>query len=368
MDILLVVGTLSGRGGIETCVRSLAEQAQAHGDHVRVLALCPSTVDPAWHEGLDYAEVEHGSPSLKRQMLRGLPAVVGACRKFRPDVVVVIYGSSVPLVRAALVLAGLRRPVMAWLHFSTVLKQRTSLLRYAHGHMCISPAIAEATRAIPGVRGDSVHLVYNGTRLDTAVPIPRSSGGPLRIVHVGRLMVGRQKRTDDLLQALSKVEGDWRLDLVGVGENDQDTVELKAMAERFGFADRIAWLGWQTDPWAALPVADLLVLCSAFEGFVMVLIEAMARGIPCISSDCSSGPADVIREGENGWLYPTEDCDALAGRIQAVIDDRGVLPPPDTVRTSIAMFSSEKVYLRIRQALESTIDRHAGRATHASPT
>ncbi|MGI4778572.1 MAG: glycosyltransferase [Janthinobacterium lividum] len=362
MDILLVVGTLSGRGGIETCVRSLAEQAHAHGDSVQVLALCPSTADSAWHQGLDYTEVEHGSTSLKRQMLRGLPAIVRACRKHRPDVVVVIYGSSVPLVRAALALAGQNRPVMAWLHFSTVLKQRTSLLRYAHGHMCISPAIADATRTIAGVRADSVHLVYNGTRMDTAVPIARSMGGPLRLVHVGRLMVGRQKRTDDLLRALSKVEGDWRLDLVGVGETEADTVELKAMAEKFGIGPRINWLGWQTDPWGALAFADLLVLCSAFEGFAMVLIEAMARGIPCLSSDCSSGPADVIRNGENGWLYPTEDCDALARRIQSVIDDRALLPSEAAVRASVSMFSSQKVFLRIRQAIEKTIAQHAGRA------
>lgn len=368
MEILLVIGTLSGRGGIETCVRSLAERAQAHGDSVRVLALCPSTTDSSWHQGLAYTEVAKGSTSLKRQMLRGLPAIVRACRQQPPDVVVVIYGSSVPLVRAALALAGQSRPVMAWLHFSTVLKQRTTLLRFAHGHMCISTAIADATKAIAGVRAESVHLVYNGTRMDTAVPIPRSAGGPLRLVHAGRLMVGRQKRTDDLLRALSKVQGDWHLDLVGSGETESDTAALKEIAEQLGIASRLSWLGWQADPWAALAAADSLVLCSAFEGFGMVLIEAMARGIPCISTDCSSGPADVIRTGENGWLYPVGDCDALAARIQTLVDDRALLPPAEGVRASVSMFSSEKVFQRIRQAIDCTIAQHDGRGRRPART
>ncbi len=352
MKILVVLGTLSGRGGIESCVRTLSEQATINGDSVRVLALCPSTVDSTWHQGLDYTEVANGSASLKWQMLRGLPAVLQACRKDPPDVVVVIYASSIPLVRAALALSGLRRPVIAWLHFSTVLKQRTNLLRFAHGHLCISTPIAEATRAVEGVSANSVHLVYNGTRIDTSTLASRSTTGPLRIVHVGRLMVGDQKRTDDLLRALAKVKGDWQLDLVGSG----DTVpELQALADELGIADRLRWLGWQTAPWAALPVADVLVMSSAFEGFAMVLIEAMARGIPCISSDCSSGPLDIIRPGQNGWLYPVGDLDALAARLQTLVDDRGLLPARSTVQDSIALFSSEKVFGRIKEAIQTTI-------------
>ena len=353
MKILLVLGTLSGRGGIESCVRSLSEQAALHGDSVRVLALCPSTVDPGWHEGLSYEEVPNGSPSLKWQMLRGLPVVARACRQDPPDVVVVIYSSSLPLARLALMLAGLRRPVIAWLHFSTVLKQRTNLLRLAHGHLCISTPIAEATREVKGVRPENVHLVFNGTRLDAAVPASRSTVGPLRVVHVGRLMVGAQKRTDDLLRSLANVSGDWQLDLVGSGDTVPD---LQALAAQLGIADRLRWLGWQTAPWDAIPVADVLVMSSAFEGFGMVLIEAMARGIPCISSDCSSGPLDIIRPGENGWLYPVGDCGALTERIQRLVDDRGLLPAMSTVRDSVADFSSDKVFGRIRQAIRFTIE------------
>jgi len=356
MEILVIVGSLSGLGGIESCVRMLAEEAEAAGDLVRVLALCPSMVDARWHQGLRYTEVANGSTSLKWQMFRGLPAVAIACKTYRPDVVMAIYGSSIPLVRLGLWLARLRRPVMAWLHFSTAHKQRTSLLRYAQGHLCISSQIATAVKRIGGVAADSVHLVYNGARMGAA-PVPRSTAGPLRLVHVGRLMVGRQKRTDELLRALARIEGDWRLDLVGTGEGEDDVAELQRLAERLGIADRLSWRGWQSEPWRALEAADLLVLCSAFEGFPMVLIEAMAHGIPCLSSDCPSGPNEVIRPGCNGWLYPVADEEALAQRLQALVDDRSLLPSIGSVRASVSEFSSRKMFQRIRQAIETTIHR-----------
>src|SRR5438046_273204 len=131
MEILVVVGTLSGLGGIEVCVRSLAEEAQANGDRVRVLALCPSVHDATWHEGIAYTEVKNGSTSLKKQMFRGLPAFVRACRNQLPDAVVVIYSSTLLLVKLGLWIARLKRPVLAWLHFSTAHRQRTQLLRLA---------------------------------------------------------------------------------------------------------------------------------------------------------------------------------------------------------------------------------------------
>ena len=249
---------------------------------------------------------------------------------------------------------GLPRPVLAWLHFSDALKQRTSLLRFAHGHICISRPIVESTRRLEGVRPENVHLVHNGTRMDSIAPIARSHPGPLRILHVGRLTVGGQKRTDDLLRALATLRGEWRLQVVGTVALSFDVGKLEALADELGIADRIDWLGWQPDPWTVLDSADLLVLCSAFEGFPMVLIEAMARGIPCLSSDCTSGPSDIVRPGQNGWLYPVADTEALAGRLQAVVANRSLLPAPDVVRASVRPFSSRTVFLKIRRAIEQT--------------
>jgi UDP-D-galactose:(glucosyl)LPS alpha-1,6-D-galactosyltransferase len=355
MEILVVVGTLSGLGGIEVCVRSLAEEAQANGDRVRVLALCPSVRDAKWHEGIAYSEVENGSTSLKRQMLRGLPVFIRTCKKQLPDAVVVIYSSTLLLVKLGLWIARLKRPVLAWLHFSTAHRQRTELLRLADGHLCISPQIADATKHVPGVRPEAVHLVYNGTRMDSVTPVPRSGQGPLRLLHVGRLMRGDQKRTDDLLRALAQVQADWQLDLIGSGSPETEVAELRSLAEQLGISNRMNWLGRQTEPWCAVREADALVLCSSYEGFPLVLIEAMARGIPCIASDCPSGPGDIVRPGENGWLFEVGDVRGLTERIQRLANDRTLLPSSDAVRESVQNFSSPRVFRRIREAIEHTV-------------
>ncbi|VTU14957.1 N-acetylgalactosamine-N, N'-diacetylbacillosaminyl-diphospho-undecaprenol 4-alpha-N-acetylgalactosaminyltransferase [Variovorax sp. SRS16] len=366
MEILLIAGTLSGLGGIETCIRALAQEAEDRGDHVRILALCASTHDPTWQQGLDYAEVAHGSTSLRKQLLRGLPAMVKACRSRPADAVIAIYSSTIPGIRLALWLAGRRRPVVSWLHFSTVHRQRTGLLRYADAHLCISSEIASELITNPRIAARDVHLVFNGTRFDGAPLIPRSNGAPVRFLHVGRLMMGRQKRSDDLLRALAQVEGEWRLDLVGAGDRVEDLPALKALAAELGIEHRLTWHGRQRDPWTAAVTADLLVLTSAFEGFPMVLIEAMVRGVPCLSTDCSSGPADVIKDGLNGWLFAVGDCSALAERLQGIVHNPSLLPPASGVRASAESFSSRKVYQRIRAAMQQAIAKVRG-ASFASP-
>ena len=358
MDILLVIGTLTGRGGIETCIRSFAKQAEANGDHVRVLALCASTVDGQWHDGLDYVELEGGPTSLKWQAIRGIPAIARACRRHAPDAVVVIYSSTIALAKVALALAGTNRPVVTWLHFSSALKQKTRLLRHASGHLCISSEIAQATAALPGVRSESVHLVHNGTAMDTVEFPERSRQGPLRIAYVGRCMMGEQKRTDDLLRALASVEGDWRLQVAGSGFHSDDAELLLALAEGLGVSHCIEWMGWRDHPWSALSQVDVLVLCSAYEGFPMVLIEAMAHGIPCISTDCPSGPSEIIRPGKNGWLVPIGNHAALTEKLQMLVNHRSLLPPPTEVFASVKMFDSREVFHRIRYAIESTIGAH----------
>ncbi len=354
MNILVVVGTLSGQGGIETCVRAISLQAKANGDIAHVLALCPSTTDARWHDGLSYSEVTLGSPSLKWQGFRGIPAIIREVRERKPDVIVVIYSSTVLLAKIALALCRARIPVVSWLHFSSFLQQRLYLLKYADAHLCISSANAEYLQARPDIERDRVHLIFNGAGVADAKPVDRSCEGPIRLIYIGRLMIGLQKRTDELLRALARVEGDWRLDVYGAGD---DLPSLQHMAKEEGIADRIAWHGWRPNVWSAIDAADVLILCSSFEGFPMVLIEGMARGVPCISSDCPSGPSDIVQDGVNGWLYPVGDVEALAGLVRKIVSDRSSLPDRDAVQSSVLKFDIAEVYRRFRTALAATLNR-----------
>jgi UDP-D-galactose:(glucosyl)LPS alpha-1,6-D-galactosyltransferase len=93
-----------------------------------------------------------------------------------------------------------------------------------------------------------------------------------------------------------------------------------------------------------------LLLTSAFEGFGMTLVEAMSYGIYCISSDCPSGPADIVREGVNGKLYAPGDLPAFRERLREVMNV-GVPTAQALIKESIRKFYVENYFRSFRSAL-----------------
>lgn len=353
MNILIVTGTLSGHGGIETCIKTVYQESKVKSDHVHIFSLCPSTKDNRWQSGISYSEITKNSASLKWQVFKAIPYLVVELRSRKPDVVVVIYSSTIPVVKIAMLLANYFVPIVSWLHFTTRLTQRLDLLKFANGNICISSEIADSVKKLKGINSNNVHLVFNGVSTSRINTIQRSITGPIKLLYIGRLMVGAQKRTDDLLHALKTVTGDWMLDVIGDGN---DTEELKKIALNCSINNKITWHGWQTNPWEMIKAADVLILTSEFEGFPMVLIEAIARGIPCISSNCSSGPADIIEDEMNGWLYPVGEIQELKAKIQFIVDARSHLPEIDIVKDSAKKFDSAIMYTKFRTVLEQAIN------------
>ena len=97
---------------------------------------------------------------------------------------------------------------------------------------------------------------------------------------------------------------DWDLVIVGDGE-DHDL--LKAQVAQAKLGDRVIFPGWIADMESVFRSADIFVFPSVSEGFALVLAEAMACGLPCISYDCKVGPSEIIRDGVDGVLVPVED-------------------------------------------------------------
>lgn len=164
------------------------------------------------------------------------------------------------------------------------------------------------------------------------------------VLAAGRLIA--QKDFGTLLEAFAQVRRERMARLIILGEGElRDALALQT--ERLGIADDVSLPGFDRNPFAAMRAASLFVLSSRFEGLANVLIEAMACGTRVVSTDCPSGPREVLQDGRWGSLVPVGDPAALARAMVAALDDQR---PPD-VRSRAADFSDERAVLRYAEVL-----------------
>lgn len=141
------------------------------------------------------------------------------------------------------------------------------------------------------------------------LPDPALQRKPI-VLSVGRLV--HQKGFDVLLDAFAQVAEQnpgWQLVMLGEGP---DRPALEARVRRLGLSDRVDMPGVVRDPEIWMAQAGVVVQASRYEGFPNVVMESMAMGAAVISTDCRSGPADLIRGDVNGLLVPVNDVPALA--------------------------------------------------------
>jgi GalNAc-alpha-(1->4)-GalNAc-alpha-(1->3)-diNAcBac-PP-undecaprenol alpha-1,4-N-acetyl-D-galactosaminyltransferase len=142
---------------------------------------------------------------------------------------------------------------------------------------------------------------------------------PKTIIAVGRL--DAVKGFDRAIRALAKVKDrhpDWQLVILGEGPQRG---ELEALRDELGLEDRVKLPGRVNNVDDYLAQAELYILSSLIEGFPMGMCEAMAVGLPVLSVDCLSGPADIIRPEIDGILVPQDDPDALSDALDRLLGD-----------------------------------------------
>jgi glycosyltransferase involved in cell wall biosynthesis len=151
-----------------------------------------------------------------------------------------------------------------------------------------------------------------------------ADGGAPVVLAVGRLTP--QKRFDTLLRAFATARGQADLRLVVLGEGPERAA-LEALARELGIDAQVALPGFVDNPFAAMRHAGVFVLSSAWEGLPNALIQALALGAAVVSTDCPSGPREVLDGGELGELVPIDDAAALAVAMLTALA-RGPRPPP----------------------------------------
>jgi glycosyltransferase involved in cell wall biosynthesis len=122
--------------------------------------------------------------------------------------------------------------------------------------------------------------------------------------------------------------------LIIIGEGPK-RVELEKLIVELGLSDRVRMVGLKANPYPYFRAADLFVLSSLYEGNPLVLVEALIIGTPVISTDCPSGPREILLDGQLGALVPMNDVNALAKSIRAFFSEPSLGVPREKVEDVI---------------------------------
>ena len=184
------------------------------------------------------------------------------------------------------------------------------------------------------------------------VPTAQSSLSVKRVIAVGRYVY--QKGFDLLLQAWAKIERqcpDWMLVVYG----DGDRAPYEQMMQNLGIdASRCLLNGPTTDIQREYVNSSLFVFTSRFEGFGMVLVEAMVCGLPVVSFACPCGPKDIVRDGEDGFLVENGNIDELVQQLmKLMVDHRLRTAFARHAQQNAQRFNIEQTALRWKSVFES---------------
>lgn len=320
--ICFLTGTLNALAGAERVTASIANALAARGYRVHVLSLWDEASAFTLHSALHHGALFPTRPSFKQQ-----------------------YGATVRRIRRYMAAHGIDvlvevDPMLTLFTLPALLGTRTRRVAWEHCHFDedlgkparrVARRLAARTAAAVVVLTDADRRRWQAAICHrfriTAIANPLPFGLPAApapaqartVLAVGRLIDA--KGFDILLRAWEAVvrqAPDWRLEIVGEGP---ERPALEAMAARPGVAGTVSLPGARTDIESAYRQAGVFCLSSRYEGFGLVLLEAMAFGLPTVASACEAGPKALLVDGVNAVTVPPEDPVALAQALLRVIGD-----------------------------------------------
>ena len=321
MKIVFVVSAMNG-GGAERVIATLANKYAAGGDDVTILMVAGNVSVYPLDQRIALTSIgrpSRGNPLIQIKRLYAMRQYF----KAHADCHIVAFSTRINLFA---ILAG------SGLKLSLTVSERNDPRRYNHpllrdkiyawgagrntrfvfqtedAQKCFCSKIRERSEVIP-----------NPLRAD--LPQPYTGVREKKIAAVGRLEAQKNYRL--LLQAFGNFQKrypEYELHIFGKGSLEK---ELKEYARKLDIADQVFFEGFRKDVLERIRTYDMYVLSSDYEGISNALMEAMALGLLCISTNCPiGGSAMCINNGENGLLVPTKDAAAMQAAMERLAGDQ----------------------------------------------
>ncbi|MEX0269959.1 glycosyltransferase [Leptolyngbyaceae cyanobacterium UHCC 1019] len=330
--IAIFIRSLYG-GGAERVILNLAHGFVERGFKVDIV------LPRAEGSYLEQIFPEVNVVDLKAQWLpASLPKLVQYLRQARPTALLAALHYPCEIALVAKRIAGVPTRIIVSEHNTLSLEaQQSSQLSvrltplaarlfypWADGVVAVSQGVANDLATVTRIPARKIQVVYNPLVFpkiltDGKQPVDHpwfQSGNLPVILGVGRLHA--QKDFVTLIHAFKQVRQvkSARLVILGTGPEEP---KLKALICELGLENDVALPGFVQNPYAYMAKAAVFVMSSAWEGLGNVLVEAMAVGTPVVSTNCKSGPAEILANGKYGALTPVGDSQAMATAILAVL-------------------------------------------------
>lgn len=359
---LAVFASFSGAGGVErmlvNLIRGFLDLGQAvelvlvkaEGPHLKRL---PPEVRQV---RLAAGHTQLAGPALARYLRARRPVALLAAKDRAGRTAVLaraLARTDTPIVlrlgtHLSTAMAG-RAAIQRWLRFLPIRLLYPRLDRI----VAVSNGVAEDTARIARLPRRSITVIRNpvitpelGAQAALPCPHPWLQGGEVPVIlAAGRLQ--RQKDFPTLIRAFARLRTERIGRLVILGEG-RGRAGLEGLVRGFGLAGEVDLPGHQPNPYAFLARASLFVLSSAWEGSPNVLTEALALGVPVVSTDCPSGPSEILDGGRFGPLVPVGDVPALAAAMAATLD---APLPATTLRSAVVEYEQERSARRYLEVL-----------------
>ena len=305
IDIVLYAHT--GQGGIETVLTIFNREMKNRGYKLRFF-LAKEPKFKEWKDTLDNVII-YGSDCIDYDFDNLVEGYARELMKIeKPDIIIATGEmTSIAISKLAIEKLNLKNvKLISWTHLSLANLPNLSILKCCDAHFVLSNSIANETSDVIG-SNKNIYVLKNPVFDKNVDKIKLNDNGVLDLIYIGRLNYN-QKRVDIILKALSLFKhNNWKLRIIG---NEEDKDYYKELAYILNIEENIEWIDWCKNPWEFIEQATALILSSDFEGTPMVLVEALSRGLPVISSNYK-GVEDIIIHNENGLIFERGNYESL---------------------------------------------------------